>query len=285
MARSFRGLDRAAFEQDGVICVRAALGDETIDLARTAYDWSLENKGPGVSVEQCEGGGTFDQDRANPAAFSVYEPLVNRLEFLEILDQLFGPGDKWFMYEQVFRKSGGATRRTPWHQDTSYLPCDGDDLAVLWISFGSVPKDEALEFVRGSHRGALFDGSRFDPKDDTAPLYGDGTMPRLPNIEASRGDYPIVSWATEPGDVIVFHPSILHGGAPTGAGRERQTLSLRFFGERAVTAERPDRLRADTRQAVDAQALHPNAHPLTIVRSLPGGTPFRHKDFPKLRAL
>src|SRR5271166_6619377 len=93
-----------------------------------------------------------------------------------------GRRDVWFMYEQVFLKDGGAARRTPWHQDSCYLPVAGEQLMVMWISFDPVAKQGALEFVRGSHRGVLYDGSSFDPDDDTAPLYADGRMPRLPNI-------------------------------------------------------------------------------------------------------
>ena len=33
---------------------------------------------------------------------------------------------------------------------------------------------------------------------------------------------------------IVFHPATLHGGAATRPGQRRRTLTLRFFGERAV---------------------------------------------------
>ena len=112
------------------------------------------------------------------------------------------------MYEQVFLKEGGENRRTPWHQDAPYLSVEGDHLAVVWISFDPVTKADSLEFVRGSHRATLYNTSAFDPTDETAPIY-EG-LPRLPDIEADRSRFDIISWAVEPGDVLVFHP----GDAP-----------------------------------------------------------------------
>jgi hypothetical protein len=49
------------------------------------------------------------------------------------------------------------------------------------------PKQNALEIIRGSHRGPRYDGTTFrDPNDPTQPLHGGGAMPRLPDIEAQR---------------------------------------------------------------------------------------------------
>ena len=124
------------------------------------------------------------------------------------------------------KKYGGDTRRTPWHQDTPYLPVRGNDLAVLWISFDSLDEQRSLEFVRKSHRGILYDGSAFDPNDDTRGLYNDPAYPLLPDIESRRDDFDLVTFPVEPGDVVVFHPSTLHGGGPTHQSETRRTLSV-----------------------------------------------------------
>lgn len=271
----------AAFRHDGVVCLKDALSSETMRLAREAFDWSLAHPGPGASRLPSKGTGIFYQDLANPAALAAYDWLVRETEVGDIVAALWEKQDVWFMYEQVFSKEGGDTRRTPWHQDTPYLPVSGTQLAVMWISFDPVAADQALEFVKGSHEGPLYDGSRFDPADDTAPLYGDGTYPRLPDIEADRSRWELLSWPTEPGDVLVFHPAVLHGGGATGPDGRRRTLSLRFFGEDAVVAWRPGmRARAveNTEDAPD-----PAVHPLTRMRTQPDGAPFRDPAFPRIR--
>ncbi len=269
------------YVSDGVVYLPGALSPATLTLAREAYDWSLANPGPGAAALPAngDGDGEFYQDLANPAALQAYSAVLARCEIADLIAALWDKPTVWFMYEQVFKKSGGRTRRTPWHQDTPYLPVNGSDLAVMWISFDSVPAFHALEFVRGSHHGTLYDGSRFDPRDDTAPIYGDGTLPRLPDIEADRSRWPIVSWPTEPGDVVVFHPSLLHGGGDTMPGFTRQTLSLRFFGEDATVAQRP----GSTGVEIKPEQAGTMVHPLTRMRGARAGAPFRHPDFPKLR--
>jgi ectoine hydroxylase-related dioxygenase (phytanoyl-CoA dioxygenase family) len=287
----------AAFARDGAVRLKGALSPDTLALAQEAFEWSLANPGPGAASLPSKGSGTFYQDLANPAALSVYEPLVRQTEIGDIVAALWQKPDVWFMYEQVFEKHGGVTRRTPWHQDAPYLPVRGRHLAVMWISFDPVSSDQALEFVRGSHEGPIYDGSRFDPQDDTLPLYGDGSYPRLPDIEAERDRWPVLSWPTEPGDVLVFHPAVLHGGGATGPSGRRRTLSLRFFGEDAVVAWRPG-MRTSARQgggSEEGAGAQENAarrgaddvdgavHPLTRMRGLADGAPFRDPAFPRVR--
>ena len=151
-----------------------------------------------------------------------------------MIAELWDAPDAWFFYEQVFLKEGGLTRRTPWHQDSSYLAIAGRHLAVCWISFDALEAADSLECVRGSHLGRLYNGSRFELGDDTAPINPGSSPPRLPDIEADRPAWDIVSDAVEPGDVVVFHPAMLHGGAATRLGQRRRTLTLRFFGTDAV---------------------------------------------------
>jgi ectoine hydroxylase-related dioxygenase (phytanoyl-CoA dioxygenase family) len=167
----------------------------------------------------------------------------------------------------VFLKEGGDSRRTPWHQDSSYLTVGGDHLAVAWINFDPVARQDSLEFVRGSYRGPLYNGSRFELGDDTAPLYADAALPRLPDIEADRQAFDIVSFSVEPGDVVFFHPATLHGGAPTRPGQRRRTLTLRYFGPDARYEARPGR--AGPRVKDFHEAMTP-------------GAPFRGPGFLKL---
>ncbi|WP_293905170.1 phytanoyl-CoA dioxygenase family protein [Phenylobacterium sp.] len=223
-----------AYARDGVVHLPGVLNAEALAGARAAYDWSLAHPGPLASNIRQASDATFYQDLYNPDCLTGYRAMLEASPIPALVADLWGSGPVWFMYEQVFLKEGGEARRTPWHQDSSYLAVAGEDLAVAWITFDPVPKADSLEFVRGSHRGRLYNGSRFELGDDTAPTHPRSSLPRLPDIEADRDRWDIVSWAVEPGDLIVFHPAVLHGGAPTHPGRRRRTLTLRFFGDQAV---------------------------------------------------
>ncbi len=212
-------VQRDEYEHDGVTVARGLLDADQLALAEAAFDWSVAHPGPAAS-RPFEGiDGAFYQDLCNPAAprDATYERLLRETPIAELVTELWDDPQIWFMYEQVFLKEGGENRRTPWHQDAPYLSVEGDHLAVVWITFEPVPREDSLEFVRGSHRATLFNTSAFDPDDETAPIH-EG-LPRLPDIEADRPSFDIVSWPVEPGDVLVFHPAMLHGGAPTHPGR------------------------------------------------------------------
>jgi len=259
---------RREFSEDGVTLIRSALGGEELALARAAFDWSIANPGPAASRPFDGIDGSFSQDLCNPSATSseAYDRVLRDTPVASLVTGLWGAPQIWFMYEQVFLKEGGESRRTPWHQDASYLNVDGDHLAVVWITFEHVAQQDCLEFVRGSHRGTLYNTSAFNPDDETIPIF-DG-LPRLPDIEADRTAFDIVSWPIDPGDVVVFHPAMLHGGAPTHPGQRRSTLSLRFFGSDAVYATRPG-----GRVGPRIAGLHDRLTP---------GAPFRDEAFPDL---
>jgi ectoine hydroxylase-related dioxygenase (phytanoyl-CoA dioxygenase family) len=226
---------REAYARDGVVHIPGALDAEALAAAEAAWAWSVANPGPLASNIRTRGSdATFYQDLYNPNVLTGYRAMLEASPVTKIVADLWGRGPVWFMYEQVFLKEGGEARRTPWHQDSSYLAIAGDDLAVAWITFDRASKADSLEFVKGSHRGRLYNGSRFDLDDDTLPTHPNSSLPLLPDIEGDRRRWDIVSWAVEPGDLIVFHPKMLHGGAPTHPGARRRTLTLRYFGEDAV---------------------------------------------------
>ena len=254
------------YRRDGVVRLPQVLDAAALATALEAWEWSLAHPHGGGKVAQANDS-TFYQDLYNPAVLEGYRPMLEASPIPAICARLWGTDDVWFMYEQVFLKEGGETRRTPWHQDASYLPVGGEDTAVAWITFDPVAREDSLEFAPGSHKGALYNGSRFQLGDDTAPLYADSDMPRLPDIEAEREAWSIVSWPVTPGDLIVFDFATLHGGAPTHAGQRRRTLTLRFFGERATYDPK-----------VRKSGL-PNAPELTRMRP---GDPFRGDGFLKL---
>jgi len=191
------------------------------------------------------------------------------------LSRLWGGSDVWFLYEQVLLKEGEEARRTPWHQDSSYLPIAGEMLAIVWITLEPCARELSLEFVRGSHRGPLYDGSTFSATDDTDPLYADGTMPRLPDIEAAREKWPIVGWDIEPGDVVIFHPTTLHGGAPTRRGTTRRTVSLRFFGEDATYRPLPS-------DGVEGIGIEGETVWKSLQKTLKSGDKLRHPMLPRI---
>jgi len=270
-----------SYREDGAIKAEKLLDAGMMAKCREHYDWSVANPGPyAFNIFD----GTIHKtinDNSNPAAQPRYKKLVQQLPVADFLADLWGSEHVWFFGEEVFGKEGGQVGRSPWHQDTSYIPWTGSHFANLWISFEPLAKANGLEVIRGSHCGQTYDGTTFtDPNDVTKPLHGGDVWPRLPDIEAERKADPAkwdaISWATEPGDVIVLHPHSLHGGAPVDAAcPNRHTLVLRFFGDDAVFRPLPE----NSQGGVPSSGFLFNEE----LAHLRAGDPFRAPNFQLLR--
>jgi ectoine hydroxylase-related dioxygenase (phytanoyl-CoA dioxygenase family) len=271
---------RKRFIEDGVVCMRGALDSRGLAHAESAYAWTLKNPGPGAGYVLAGKPGEFYQDHSNPNSFPAYRALLRDSGLSDLIAEVIGSEQLWFLYEQIWLKEGADTLRTPWHQDLSYIPVAGEHVVTAWISLDAVPRECALEFVRGSHRGPLFNPTAFDPDNPRAAMYAEGVWPPMPDIEAGPRAFTIVSWETNPGDVIVFHMATLHGGAATRAGGRRRTISLRFFGDDAWCAERPE---AGVAAADRLKREDGGRDPIEKMAHMPPGTLFRHPDFERLR--
>ena len=205
--------------RDGVVNLRGALRPEAMAKVEAAVGWSLSNPSPTGRRFYPSDESVFFEDRGHN-----HVGLVREIGLDAMVAALWDVDRLWYMGEQLFLKEGGASRRTPWHQDTSYLRMMGDQIVACWICLDPLPKAHCLEFVRGSHRGTLFNGSAFAEDDDTAPLYKHSPLPRLPDIQADRAAFDILSWDVEPGDVIVFHlgaPAWWRGHRPGDSAAHR----------------------------------------------------------------
>ena len=228
---------RETFARDGAFKAEGLLSATELDACRRCFDFNLANPGP-TALEVYQG--TSDEhynDLGTAKSLEVYRPMLEELGFADFLAELWGSEHVWYFGEEIFVKNGAGVGRTLWHQDTPYFPAEGAHLANIWLSFEPLPARNALEVVRGSHIGPMYDGAAFmDPADPTRPLWGTGDLPRLPDIEAERAADPhawdVLSWDLAPGDAVVLHSGSLHGGAPVDAGcPTRHTLVLRFFGD------------------------------------------------------
>jgi len=125
--------------------------------------------------------------------------------------------------------------------DNSDVAVEGPDTVALWIPLeplGPPPLPAPLEFVPGPH---LHCGRVY------SSLYGAHVGDPIPDVQASPEDYDVVSFPCEPSDVVCFQFGTLHGGgATTGAGQRRRTVTLRYFGTDCRLSERSYEPREET---------------------------------------
>jgi ectoine hydroxylase-related dioxygenase (phytanoyl-CoA dioxygenase family) len=203
--------DRAAFARDGAVCIRGAPSARA-KVASTADD-------PGY----------FFQDFCNWQRIPEYREIIFASAAASAAAQLMDASVVRLFHDHLLVKEPRTRQRTPWHQDQPYYNIDGQMSASMWLPVDPVPRDSSLEFIAGSHRGPWLMPRAF--LDNQARWFPEGSLTELPNIEADRSAYPIITWALEPGDAIFFHMLALHAAAGVGGAHRRRVLSVRFMGD------------------------------------------------------
>ena len=230
------------FRTDGAAVWRGALAPEWLDELRAGVEhnrthpseWSHWYTDPDDSVG-------FWSDYVTWRQVAEYERVVRDSGLAEAAAALMGSRTARFFHEHVLVKEPGASERTPWHHDQPYYCVDGDQNVSMWIALDPVASDTAMRFVAGSHLwNRWFIPRKFVDHTPYAPESGRYEL--LPDVDGliASDDHRVVSFAVEPGDIVVFHYRVLHD-APgnASADRRRRVVSLRWLGDDAVWAERP----------------------------------------------
>ncbi|MBI1180275.1 MAG: hypothetical protein GC201_06925 [Alphaproteobacteria bacterium] len=258
------------YRRDGVVYIPQLIHPEWLALIEQGMRRNVANPGYN-SVQMHEGsGGEYLMDYDNYHVNPEYQYLLEHSPVADIMQYLLDTEELWLFHDQIFVKQGGDNMPTFWHQDLPYWILEGSQLGSMWITLDPVPREYCLEFVPGSHRGTQYGGTTFNPDDPTEPAFP--TLPRIPNIEAERDKWDIVAWDITPGDAVIIHPGVLHGGGATGPGGLRRTITIRFYGDDVVLDGRFERER-------QVPAPH---YPGLALRIKPGEK-VRDPRFPRLR--
>jgi ectoine hydroxylase-related dioxygenase (phytanoyl-CoA dioxygenase family) len=226
-----------AFWRDGVICCRDVMPAAWIERVAEAIERNLATPSAiGELISLPDRGYVNDifmwLDDDDYRAFVLDSPAA------ALAQQVLGSSGVTFFYDQIFVKEPGADVPTPWHHDLTFWPVTGDQLCSIWMPLDPVTRESSgLEYVRGSHRWP----NRFKA---VTPDYNafmiDPDLEDPPDIDAARASYDLVAWAMEPGDVLIFHPLVVHGSGGNAHGaRRRRALATRWFGDDVRYDPRP----------------------------------------------
>lgn len=232
--------DVAAFERDGVVCLRQVFDGAWCEALRAAAMEAMESgRGRVREPQLAEGQGRFYS--------SVYQsdldPRIARLRDAspapEVAARLMRCDSVRFFYDQLFIKAPGTSAPTPWHNDLPFWPFQGEDLVSLWIALAPVSRETSgVQYVAGSHRwNKMFRAITpdYDPRFmneamEVCPDYGSGEHP----------DVRVLSWDMAPGDVLCHHPLTVHGAAGNSSPSQwRIGLSIRYLGRDVRWDPRP----------------------------------------------
>ena len=234
--------DVAAYDRDGVVCLRQAFDPAWVERMRAAVERDLAAPGPNATnfAEGSTPGRFFGdmymwQHDSGVPCRRARTPLP-----LPSPRSLMGSASADFFYDQLFVKEPGTAHPTPWHQDQPYWPVKGWQIASVWIALDPIDRSNgAVEFIAGSHRwGVNYRPTPFRKGHEIK--FTDSDLVQIPDIDADRGKYDIRWWQMAPGDCLVFHAMIVHGAPGNDtAGARRRGLSLRYTGDDARYDPRP----------------------------------------------
>ena len=255
----------ATYERDGVVKLEAILGPDVVAQLARGIEEAIYAKWDAATVP------TYDATAVADALKQMGAPVLSdpraeligqerRGRFLsmvgahtiakDILDlalnsplpyvaaRLFGAKKINFYDDQTLVKEPSTKEYTAFHTDEPYYHLDGRQVCGMWVSPDVVtPESGAMRYVRGSHRwGTYFKPNVFVSQASFGELQanteGEEGLVRLPDIEGNPGAYDIVTYPSNPGDVIVHHSNLIHGAGPNYLGdRTRRAVSFRYAGD------------------------------------------------------
>ncbi|GIY50339.1 uncharacterized protein CDAR_86431 [Caerostris darwini] len=232
------------YEQNGAVCLRNVFDKAWIDLARVGIEKNLASPSSfGEKLKGDKSDGHYFDDYCNWNRIEEFKKFAFESPAAAIAGTLTKSKEVSFYHEHVLVKEPGTDKETPWHHDQSYYPIDGDKVCSIWMPVDPVPRETCVQFVAGSHKWGWYQPIKFETTLPYRVVDGDGdrrTYQPVPDVEANRDKYNILTWDVQPGDCIVFHMKCLHG-APGNASRTcwRRVLSTRWLGDDAVMTRRP----------------------------------------------
>jgi ectoine hydroxylase-related dioxygenase (phytanoyl-CoA dioxygenase family) len=250
----------AAFQEDGVVCLRGLFDDEWVDALREATATVMHTP-TSLAIDHGASTGKFFSAIYVWRENDAFRKWACESPVAPVCAELMGSHTARVYHDHLLVKEPGTDAPTPWHQDQPYFRVNGEQLASLWIALDPVDPDSGgVHFVKGSHRWGWFDPNVFKPGQEATDEF-----PPAPDIESNRDQYEILTWELEPGDCTVHHGLTMHGGyANASSDRRRRGHSVRITGD-------------DARYAVRKKT-----HPLPFEPDLEPGQPLSSDLFPEV---
>lgn len=233
--------DVAAYERDGVVCLRGMFdADWCARMHDAAVHYMESGQGRRRVVERPDETGQFYSNVFMCMGDDDFMAFRNESPVAEIAATLMRSNSVRFWYDQLFIKEPQTVAPTQWHHDLPFWPFLGEHIVSIWVALTPATRETSgLEYIAGSHKWGKF----FRPvTPDEDPAFANPDLEECPNFTEREGDPSLrfLSWDMQAGDCVCHHPLTVHGaGGNKSKDQRRIGLSLRFFGEDAKYDPRP----------------------------------------------
>jgi non-haem Fe2+, alpha-ketoglutarate-dependent halogenase len=194
----------AAFERDGCLSPVRAMSAERARQYRDKYE-ALEARVPDIIKMKTK------SHLLCPWVLDIAEDP----HILDIFEDLIGPNIRTWSNAWRVKKADGVTF-AGWHQDSAYGAASPVVLGALALSECG-PRQGCLRGVPGSHKWGVL---KHEEKDDPTSILARGQFITDPFDESKAVDFELA-----PGEMVLFHNSLVHGSG-TNLGPDRRFLLL-----------------------------------------------------------
>ncbi len=230
----------AAYQRDGVVCLRGAFSDAWVDHGRRAVAAALrasarsgEYRGHRKDGER----GRFFFDTFLWKRLPSFRKFTFESPAAELARRTMRSQGLLLYFDMAIVKEPGSSAITPWHYDEAYWPVSGTQVCNVWMALDTVPVDTALRFVAGSHRiDRDFRAVDFFTERGKH-RHRDAAPPQWDRID---GDHRILVAPMEPGDCAILNLRT-HHSAPGNLQRRRRRRAIctHWFGDDARFDDKP----------------------------------------------
>jgi len=227
------------FKEDGAVLIKGRFETKWINRLRTGILKDIANPSPRFVRH------TKDDD--TPGYFEdfwiwhlheEFKDFIHNSPMAQIASELLDANQINLVMDNWFLREAGSKSGAPFHHDISYFDFDGS-MCVLWLPLESVPKDEAIAWIKGSHLwDKLYIRTRFQeghPDDGKAGVVNGKTYDITPNILLNKDNYEFLQWDLKLGDCVFFDIRTLHGSLSQSIPKSdihRYTLRMAKEGSR-----------------------------------------------------
>ena len=269
------------YEEDGVVVIRGAISLDWVEYMREAMERVLDKPGPTGGDINDDGRGRFAFETFMWLHEEGFKRLAHESPLGELAGRLMRSSKSHFLYDFFFSKEPHTPHATSWHQDQVGVCCHGKQVIGTWMPLDVVTRESgAPEYIRGSHKWDLWYTIRYDtehrgedysknyvvlPEEDTVdPAQWGETFTPQPDFEAERDKHDIVTFDSEPGDIVVNNLLLTHGAPGNQTERRRRAVGGRWVGDDAVFALRSGTANVNIPAEVDLKDgdPFPPDHPL-----------------------
>lgn len=236
-----RQSDIDAYYRDGAVPLRGVVDRGWLTRLAAAIEDDIREPGPhfhGYDSDE----GRFHGNMRLWETHPTFREFCLESHLPRIAQAFFGSRKVNLFYDQLFVKEANMRQRTRWHNDQPYWPILGFQVLSIWVALDkTTAANGRVEFVRGSHRwNRWFQPEPFGKTAAVAAYERNPDYEDIPDIEADRDRYDIVSWDLDPGDAYLFHAMTVHGaGGNTRPDVRRRGYTVRYTGDDVIYDERP----------------------------------------------